>query len=121
MKEKSKTQIMRENVWWRKIIRLNPDWKQTLKAIKGTSLRNKVASICWWDLIDKKHNVDLSVITAHMRKYKFTNSYPFKDEELRDVLHKIGYPINMAMTRSKTPKSSLKKFVGKGSNERKTK
>ena len=121
MKEKSKTRTMRENVWWRKIIRINPNWKQTLKAIKKVDLKRKVACICWWDLIDRKHNEDLSVLAKHMRKYKYVD-YTFEDSDLRDELHKIGYPIDMAIKRSRTPKSSLvRRNKRKVNNERITK
>ena len=56
-----------------------------------------------------------------MRKYKYVD-YTFEDSDLRDELHKIGYPIDMAIKRSRTPKSSLvRRNKRKVNNERITK
>ena len=109
-KKKSKRQLELENVWWRKVVRkCTGKWKLMLDCIECKQMRSKVASVIWWDIVDKNHESDISELKKVMRSYSYvlaSQDTAMFDKELSLHLKSFGYPTALSITRAKKPKNN---------------
>ncbi len=108
MKKKTKKQVAKDKVWWRKVINKNTGrWEQMFDSIDCQFMKAKVASIIWWDMMDRKHEQDLSCLDMNMRLYSYNNPNQEKlnYHELYQHLINFGYDKKFASVRATTPKN----------------
>jgi len=93
------------NLWFRILKRKHQDhWEQVFASIDNEALRIKVACLVFWDCYWQDDDDDWSIHKQLIGQYKRHMEDEYKEDELIATLHWIGYPLEIALERAKTPK-----------------
>lgn len=105
MKRKNKRQVAKEKVWFRLLKKRHKDnWEEVFDSIQNKHLRIQVACLIFWDCYEENVDEDWSVHKSLMNQYCFeTTDKSYTRDELIDALHSVGYPLKLAVLRSRPP------------------
>lgn len=78
-------------------------WKQKLDNIDNVYLKRKLACLIFWDFSDY-FSEECLYIKRLMYEYKYSESELVSEDEVKDGLHQLGYPLWLAQIRCKKPK-----------------
>tara|TARA_E500000318_G_scaffold15353_1_gene15670 strand:+ start:2672 stop:2983 length:312 start_codon:yes stop_codon:yes gene_type:complete len=89
--------------------RENRTWQRKIEDLPNEYLKIKVGCLVWWFLNDaqmlNRGKKDRPFLDQLVRQYRPVIEYGYNEDELREALHRLGFPMKESWRMSKKPKT----------------